>query len=322
MLSFLTDVVVRFGPVIVGAMFLWTGALKALAPQSFEAHLLYLEIPGRPSERWLTRITAGLEGAWGVTLILGIGARVTYPVTAALLLVLAGVTWWSVSSGRTDDCGCYAGMLTPSLSQSMLMNGLMASLCILSWIAEPAYVSWSVGRMLLVVTIAIVFSAITAVSQRLFRERGRALLDVNPLRVNERWNNSWAAGGVTGTEREVMIAFMAPDCPFCREFVKVGNAVTQTPGMPSVIGVFAASPKTVQALVQEYQIRFRVFRISNSLMKRLVTGFPTMALVRNGLVEELWPGRIPSDFVDRFKRALFPAPVSASHSDESSREAS
>jgi methylamine utilization protein MauE len=47
------------------------------------------------------------------------------PETVVLLAILTAFTSYSISSGRVTDCGCYGGMIVPSMPQTLAINGVM-----------------------------------------------------------------------------------------------------------------------------------------------------------------------------------------------------
>src|SRR5678815_979746 len=104
----------RLPTIIVGATLLWTSGIKAFAPQTFRNHLASLGwIPwGFLSP--LVSAAAMFEAAWGAVLILGIAPRVILPLSISAFGILSLVAWWSVRSGKADDCGCYGGFIQPS----------------------------------------------------------------------------------------------------------------------------------------------------------------------------------------------------------------
>jgi hypothetical protein len=107
-------------------------------------------------------------------------------------------------------------------------------------------------------------------------------------------------------EGEVLISFLGPDCPYCKQWVKVANAIAQSSSLPSPFGVVAASREAVDGFIKDHGIRFPLGVISPSLMTRLARAVPTTALVVSGVITEIWVGQMPPEFVGRFRRAFFP----------------
>ena len=135
------------GPWIVGATFLWTGAIKAIAPHVFSAHLARLGwIPPRLNG-YAVVASAGLETAWGAALMLGVAPSLLLPATVVLLAILTSISWWGVKSGRTTDCGCYGGFVEPSISQSIVVNAGLGALVIAAWLVVPHSLSTPVWKL-------------------------------------------------------------------------------------------------------------------------------------------------------------------------------
>jgi len=300
---------ISFGPRLVGLAFVWAGVVKALEPHIFAAHLRSLSVV---PERFVTTavtLAAAFETGLGVALLTGTAPAVLHPATVVILTIFSGLTWWSIRSGRTTDCGCYGGYVQPSLGQSLALNGMYA-LLIAAAIAVPSgnrgYQTWQVVVPVLFLAGA---AALTEAAHRYPRRHGKPLVDLNPLKEGRRFRDTWARGLTTGSDGEVIVAFLGPDCPYCGLFVKVANAMLQSKELPRVVGVVATSPDKLQKFKDEKGIRFPVAVISQSLFSRLVGPVPTGALVSGGIIRRVWVGNMPPDLVDRFRDAFVPAAV-------------
>ena len=246
-----------------------------------------------------------------MALLVGAVPRMIYPVTIATLLALSVVSWWGVRSGKTIDCGCYGGYVQPSIGQSLALNGLYVTLVILGWLrleGSRGFASW---QLAIPIATVIVVGLFTEVAQRHAVKTGRPLFDLNPLKAGKRWRHSWAGGLTSKLEGEVLVAFLGPDCPYCGQFVKVGNAMVQSPKLPQVVGVVGSSKERLEAFKLEKGIRFPVAGISQSVVSRLANAVPTAVLVESGRIKRVWIGNMPPDFVDRFKEAFFPQVTAA-----------
>jgi len=296
---------VALGPMLVGATFLWTGALKAISPHTFREHLTRLGwIPERLMS-YLVPAAAGLETAWGLVLILGVMPAITLPLTAVLLVVFTGISWWGVKSGRTTDCGCYGGYVVPSIGQSVMLNGAFIALVLAAWIVSPAADTTAPWKIIVVSVIGIAFTVFAAVSQQFMRKNGRMMIETTPLKVGRRWSKRWGTI-VPDDGSEMLISYLGPDCPYCKQWVRVLNAMDQAKGLPSVTGVVAASREELDTFIQNSGIRFPVVTVPQTLMSRLVWGVPTTVLVSAGRIESKWGGHMPPEFFQRFREAFFP----------------
>ncbi len=294
------------GPLIVGATFLWAGAIKAVAPHVFSAHLRNLGwIPPRLVS-YAVIGTAALESAWGFALLLGVAPAVVLPATVALLAILTAVSWWGVKSGKTTDCGCFGGYVVPSIAQSIALNGALAALTIAAWIALPASLDTATWKLVVTAASGIVFGAFAAISERFLAKHGRFLIDMSPLKVGRRWHSRWGATPAPET-KELLVSYLGPDCPHCKKWVRVLNAMQHASDLPQVAGIVATSNEKLEAFVETAGIRFPVTTIPETMMNRLVWGVPTTVLVSDGRIQNQWKGNMPADFYHRFRLAFFPA---------------
>ncbi len=305
------------GPWIVGATLLWAGVIKAIAPHVFSAHLTRLGwIPPRLNGHGVVA-AAGLESAWGAALILGVVPALLFPATVALLAILTAISWWGVKSGKTTDCGCYGGFVEPSIAQSVALNAILAALVIAAWLVVPYPLNTPAWKPAVMALAGIAAAALATVAQRFVARNGRFMIETSPLKVGRRWRSRW---GVLpdGDQSELLVSYLGPDCPHCRKWVRVLNAMQQTPDLPRVAGVVATTHEALENFVETSGIRFPITTISQTLMNRLVWGVPTTVLVSGGRIQKQWSGNMPPDFYDRFKVAFFPAnePVSPNGSED------
>jgi hypothetical protein len=294
------------GPRVVGAVLVWTGAIKAAAPGTFRRHLASLGLlPGSLLSAAVT-MTAALETGLGTALIVGLAPGITLPGSIVLLLTLSLVSWWGVDSGKTADCGCYGGIIQPSIWQSLALNGLYCVLLIPEWIThagDNGLVDWKVASVLMA---AMIVAIVTEISRRSEIKTGRPLWKKNPLKIGARWRHRWANGATRQLGGEFLVSLLGPECPYCQQWVKVGNVIGQSPSLPRVVGVIGDDRKKIDSFRAEHGVTFTIARISPSLMVRLADVVPTMIHVVSGRISGIWVGQLPPDFVDRMRIAYFP----------------
>lgn len=292
------------GPWIVGATFLWAGFVKAISPHVFEQHLYKLGwIPQRQVPNLVT-LVAALEAGWGAGLILGVVPEVVLPITAITLVALTIISWWGVRSGRTTDCGCYGGYVVPSLAQSIALNATFVALIIIAWLTQPATTTpqW---KLIVALAIAIVAGALATASARFLRKNGRFMMDLSPLKIGRAWRARWGAT-IPDDNDEHIVSFLGPECPHCKQWVRVLNVIDKVPGLPRVMGVVATSGDKLDEFVTTSGIQFPMHTIPQTLMSRLVWGVPTTVLVANGKIQNQWSGQMSPEFFQRFRDAFFP----------------
>ena len=231
---------------------------------------------------------------------------IVLPMTIALLAILTSVSWWGVKSGKAKDCGCYGGFIQPSIRQSMLMNAGFASLAAIAWLAGDRELAIAGWQALVILTGTVAVAGLAVASQRFDEKNGKPMFDTSPLKVGAKWKHSWADGATRSTQGEVIVAYLGTNCPFCSQFVKVANVMVQSPALPRVVGVMAAPDAQVASYTKDYDIRFPVVTISDSLMGRMVRAVPTAVIVESGRIREMWVGHMPPAIVDRFRDAFFP----------------
>jgi uncharacterized membrane protein YphA (DoxX/SURF4 family) len=308
--GFTASDILSLGPRLVGLTFIWAGVIKALEPHIFSRHVAALGwIPGNLLSKAVSA-AAALETGLGLALLLGTAPQLVLPLALMVLVGLSAVSWWGVRSGRTNDCGCYGGYIQPSIGQSMMLNGLYALLIAGGWWAAGSSVQSSSWQLVLPVTVVLAVAVYTEIAQLHASRTGQPLIDLNPLKAGRKWKHSWAGGITSGIDGEILVAFLGPDCPYCGQFVKIGNAMVQSPKLPRVVGVVGTSKDRLQSFIDEKGIRFPMANVAQSVTARLVSAVPTAVLIEAGEIKRIWIGNMPPDFVDRFKNAFFPAAAS------------
>ncbi len=296
---------------IAGAIFIWTGAIKAVSPHTFRDHLRALG--WLPEARLPLLVTAGaaLEVAWGVAIITGVAPGFIIPASIVVLALLSIISWLGVRSGRVDDCGCYGGFLQPSIWQSIGINSSLAGLLAYRFLVGPGDVhisSWQIAAALIALLSAGGFAQWSQHHETL---HGTPPFAASPLVVGAAWRNKWAANLTKGVEGEFLVAMLGAQCPYCKQWVKIGNATIHSPILPRVFGVMGGSSGKRDDFVSEHRVQFPVAAVSNALMGRLARAVPTTVRVEGGVIRDIWVGQMPPEFVVRFRDAFFPgaAPV-------------
>lgn len=304
-----SEILISLGPRIVGVVFLAAALMKTAAPAAFYRHVVQLGLVPYQVARITSPVMIGLEAGWGVALVVLLSPRVMLPVTAVALVLLTGLTWWSVKSGKTEDCGCYGGFITPSIWQSVGMNALYLLLVVEGWATVPPSATDPVWKIAAVVVAIVVVGGIAEYALRSEFSTGIPLFTPSPLKIGRRWKPKWAGTAKSGAGVAQLVSYLGPDCPYCKRWVRVLNVIHASPELPPVIAVFGSSPKAIDAFVKENGVLFPTETISAGMMRRLASGVPTTVLVEEGMIQDLWGGQMSPEFVERFKLAFFPAPV-------------
>ena len=290
----------------MGLVFLWTAGLKALSPDAFFTHLSQLRFIPSNLIGYAVTLTAAGEAALGTALVTGIMPAIVFPATAALLIALTGFTWYSIASGRVTDCGCYGGMIVPSMPQTLALNGVMIVLVLSGIVAGTLQLVSPIVGTIVVAIVAIAFGGFAWYALWYMRTKGVLLVDLSPLKVGNKWNKQWAANRAADKTGELIVAYLGPDCPFCKMWVPILNALDRSDTMPPIVGIVGGSRERLETFKTSQGIRFSTDIISQSLMNRLVTGVPTTVVVTNGVISDIWKGQMSPEFTERFKAAFFP----------------
>ena len=290
-------------PALTGIVFLFAGFAKAVEPQGFLRHLRRLRLI---SPNHLTPAVVGIPAIQcfqGAALILGIGYSWLLPLSLVLVIALAGLTFWSTTTGRVEDCGCYNNFLAISPQQSLLLDAVYAVLLALGMLggAEPRSAHW---KWWAAMVMAVAGGAVAWCALQHFRKTGGSLFALHPLRIGRRWKGTWIGSEVPSEViiGERIIAFLGPNCGMCRKWIPVLNMIHQRPGLPGILGVFPGAQESQGYLAE---IRFPIVRASHWSITRLTRGVtPTAVVLVNGIIHEVWIGTIPSSFLERIRQEM------------------
>jgi hypothetical protein len=303
----------------VGQVIFAAASMKVAAPFSFYRHLGRLGVLPYRSLRVFVPAAIGLEGAWGIALAVNLLPRLVLPLSALALAVLTSVTFWSIRSGKTEDCGCYGGFITPSIWQTVALNGLYVLLIVAAWAASSAESTYAMWQIAAVTISAVVLGGLAEYALRFEFSNGVPLFTPSPLKIGNRWKRRWAGTAAYQLEPAHLLAYLGPDCPYCKRWVRALNVIHESPALPPVTAILSSSQKAIEDFVVETGVRFPVATISQAKMQRLSSAVPTTVLIEHGTIKDVWSGAFFSEsFTRRFKEVFFP---SAPQSDGSSQQA-
>jgi hypothetical protein len=218
------------------------------------------------------------------------------------------VTVWSVKSGKTEDCGCYGGFITPSITQSVALNGFYLLLIVAAWTTSTAGIANAVWKIPAVTLTALLLGGTAEYALRSEFSTGVALFTPSPLKIGQRWKPGWAGTARHNLEPEQLLAYLGPDCPYCKRWVRALNVIHASPLLPPVTAILSSSQKAIDDFVLETGVRFPIATISQAKMQRLSSAVPTTVLIENGRIQDVWGGALFSEsFTSRFKAVFFPS---------------
>ncbi len=283
--------------IIVGAVFFVTGIIKALSSEKFiEQIFRYDALPQKivPSTAILF---IGLECALGTGLMLHAFPQWLVPGTIALLIGLSMLTIWSTSSGRTEDCGCYGGLLIVTPKQSVLLNLGYISLLGLAWF-YPASVHKTELWQWIPALVALVVGSIAS-----WKSQEKPIVDFSRLKAEKRWQQRWLKNSPhdlqTGSH---FVVFLGKDCPYCKQWVPLMNVMNTQQDLPNVTSIMSITEEEIAAFKAEHLVRFPVAQMNKLLFGYMVDAVPTAVLIEDGIISNKWEGEMPKEFFERIKQ--------------------
>jgi hypothetical protein len=294
----------------VGVVFVAAALMKLAAPFSFYRHVARLDVLPHLPLRIFVPVAIGLEGGWGAALAVGLWPQLLLPFTTFALVALTCVTWWSIKSGKTEDCGCYGGFITPSVWQSVALNGFYFLLIVAAWATLPAANADAIWKIAAVTVTAVLLGGTAEYALRSEFSTGVPLFTPSPLKIGQRWKPGWAGTASHKLEPSHLVAYLGPDCPYCKRWVRALNVIHESPALPPVTAILSSSQRAIDDFVLETGVRFPIATISQAKMQRLSSAVPTTVLIEDGRIQDVWRGAAFSEsFTSRFKAVFFPSTV-------------
>jgi len=286
-----------FSTLIVGAIFLVTGIVKALNSKSFILHTFkYGLLPFKVVPATATGFI-GLECALGVALLLHEFPEWLVPGAAVLLLCLSALTIWATSSGRTEDCGCYGELLVVTPKQSVLLNLGYILLLGLAWLYPASNHHTTTWQWMLALI------ALVAGSTFGWLSREKPLVDFSRLKVGNRWNPNWLKGTPQDLQQgSYLVVFLSKNCPHCKRWVPLLNVMSTQKDLPNVLGIMSLTNEEIEAFKAEHLVRFPIVEMDKLLFGYMADAFPTTVVVEDGVISNKFIGDVPKECFERIRQ--------------------
>ena len=286
-----------FSTLIIGAIFLSTGIIKALGSEQFiQQHYKY----GLLSSKVIPQVAItfiGLESALGVALIFHEFPQWLIPSSIVLLLCLSTLTIWSTSSGKTEDCGCYGGLVVVTPKQSILLNLGYILLLGLAWFHPIANHHTEIWQWILALIVGVAASIMGWKSQE------KPLVNLSRLQPGKRWKKRWLKKNTQDLQQgSHFVVFLDKDCPYCKRWVPFLNMMNTQKDLPEVLAIMSLANEDLAAFKEEQMVRFPIVSMDKLLLSYMVDAFPTAISIEDGRITNKWIGIIPEDFLERIKQ--------------------
>lgn len=293
---------------LVGAIFGLAALLKAFEATELMIHVgKLLTLPPR-FFRWIRRavpVAIALEGMLGVALIVALWPRWLIPAAFFLVLIFAGVSLWGVKSGRVEDCGCYGGPIVVTPAVSLLLDAVYAAMLGAAWYfgIEASYARWKLD---VVMAVGAALGILAEVALRHGESSRGPLVDWSPFRVGRPWRSRWLGdpSRFPLAEGEHVVAFMAPDCPTCKSWLKPLAFAHGHTELPDVVAAYGANEEEVERLRSEFSLPFPTVALGRWPMRRLSRHLPRGVVVEHGMMREVWRGGMSEAFVERLRDCM------------------
>lgn len=276
---------------IVGLVFLVTGIVKALSSKKFIEHISRYGIFPPQLIVPVAVTFIGLECALGAALIFHEFPELLVPGTAILLGLLSIVTFWSTSTGRTEDCGCYGGLAIITPTQSVLLNLGYISLMGLAFYFPAANHETATWQWI----VALVFLVFGLVSASL--SQMTAIVDFSYLKEGKQWQQSWLKNIPQDLQKgNYFLVFLGPDCPYCKRWVPLLNIMNANPALPNVLGIMTLNDSEIEGFKAKHLVHFPIVTMNKILFSYMVDGVPTAVLTNEGKMDSISMGQMPQEY--------------------------
>lgn len=271
---------------ILGAVFVFSGAVKVLDARSFMAALAIYPIP-----EWLIpwgALVPSIEVVLGSALCLGLATRPAAKLALALLTAFSVLIVSAVVSGGLGTCGCFGRLLESSPSVALARNALLMLLAVWIWRASrelrPRWRSWQAGLLAVLLLLCGTLTGTTTHAP---------LIDRSLARVGEGFPLDGFVGEapvLRGTQ--LGFVFAVSSYP-CWDAVANAKALAADPGY-RLFGVTASTSYEVDWLETEFDIDFPIYRYEAVAFGEAFRLWPSLYYLEDGRIIGKVEGAVPT----------------------------
>ncbi len=278
----------RWGPVVLGTLFVVAGGSKLLDPWTFYTALPGYGISG-PIRSLVAALVPAIEVVLGVALMARWGVRQTSMVAGGFLtlFMVAIAAGWSM--GTLDECGCFGALLERSPGEALAIDALFLALAVAVWRGVGADGGPLEGwHKALMGAMAVVGVGITLSLLQTGPSGVRAAMAAAP---------SPEMRSVDLSTGEHLLYLFHHECPHCAEMSPRVAEYTRDAALPPVVGfTFLTSQRQIDAYRDKYDLRIPVQNLQGNQFTR-ITGegsVPQLVFVRDGEIVTHWLGLLPA----------------------------
>jgi Rps23 Pro-64 3,4-dihydroxylase Tpa1-like proline 4-hydroxylase len=283
---------------IVGTIFLITGLIKAFSSKDFIFQNYRYGLFYSPIVPYIAVAFIGLETALGVALIFNEFPQWIIPSSIFLLVALSILNYWSTSTGRTEDCGCYGGVVIITPQQSLLLNLGYILLLVIAWFNPIPNHHTQTWQWILALIAMVSASTFGWYSQQ------QPIFNFSRLKEGNRWKPSWLKNTPYDLQNgSYFIVFLSQTCGYCKRWIPFLNMMQAQKKLPQVLGILSINDEAIEAFKTEQRARFPIVSMDKLLFSYMADAFPTAVFVENGKIVSKWIGEIPPEFLDKIKQS-------------------
>jgi hypothetical protein len=266
----------------LGAWLLFTGFAKLLDPVGFAAVIEgYGIVGGAALTRGLAWGFISVEIALGGLLALGVARPAALSGAVALLALFSAVTARAWLLGKVHDCGCFGPLLERTPGQTLAQDLVLLAVAGAAFAGaaeRPAPAAWRRRLAAVVALAAAVAPPVAAVLAAPLAEGATTgALGVEP---HLPWD----------PPDPVLFAFLDPLAAGAP--ARALNALAAA-GVP-VVALTSEQPEAIEAFRWSAGPAFEIVAVPRRLLRRLSNDRAGAFLVRSGVVQAVWRGRIPA----------------------------
>lgn len=282
---------------IIGAIFFITGVAKALSSKEFIYHNYKYGLLPQKIVPQVAITFIGLESALGLALIFHEFPQWLIPVSILFLIGSSGLILWSTSSGKTEDCGCYGGLVIITPQQSILLNLGYILLLAIAWLYPVPNHHTETWQWILALIVGVFASTLGWQSQH------KPLIDFSRIKIGNTWKRRWLKDSPNDLQQgSHFVVFLSKDCPYCKRWVPFLNMMNTQKDLPQVLGIMSLPSDELEAFQDEQMVRFPLVSMDKLLFSYMADAYPTAILIEDGVMTQKWIGELPEPYLDRIKQ--------------------
>lgn len=278
-------VIARLVMIIVAAMFFLAATLKALDPVSFAEQITAYGIFPQLSTlaAWTLIIVEVLLAAG---LVFNLLPRIVPFLMIALLLFFIGITWYGMSIGLGENCGCFGNLVHRGpedviIEDALMVAGLVFSLVVL-WRIPPRGTMWKSAATL---GFGVLAAAVTFFSPSIPADD--LVTTLRPGSHFETWPVDGLYGANLNEGTRVVFLFSVKSSDLQLDVNRM-NSIAQSEKVESATGLIIDGTEHLTSLMFEYAASFPVGAVEPRFARPLYRTLPRTFILRDGKVEATW----------------------------------